>query len=118
MDLSIRENFDPQWENYNKRTSYYSISHISEHEIYNKRKHTSVTPERPLWSARNLSVDDTMIHHFFCYLLVLIFSNHALMTNVEMYSLFSLKNNIFVNWTHVIMHHIMRNQVIFLMQRS
>lgn len=108
FDSEFMANYDSQQENYNKRNFYYNIIQFYKDEIYNKRKRSSgVVPDCPLSSASNFSSDDKMLNYFICYLLVLIFSNHAIITDAEMQQLFSLKNGILINWVYVIMHHML-----------
>ncbi|KAI5408715.1 hypothetical protein KIW84_054519 [Lathyrus oleraceus] len=54
------------WENYSKHAFCYSLSRLSEHQIYNKRKKSSGgdNPERVYWSPTKISINDMMLHYF------------------------------------------------------
>ncbi|KAI5406993.1 hypothetical protein KIW84_053304 [Lathyrus oleraceus] len=54
------------WEDYNKHAFYYSLSRLSKHQFYNKRKKGfgGDNPERVYWSPSKFSIDDRMLHYF------------------------------------------------------
>jgi hypothetical protein len=97
------------WENYSKHAFYYSLSRLSEHQIYNKRKKSSGgdNSERVYWSLENFSINDRMLHYFLVYVVVLRFSNHCTITDPEFLLLYSIKTNFHVDWGHSILSHMM-----------
>lgn len=105
VEIPVKNN--AQLPGYVKKDFYYDISRISEHEYNEKRrKLTGKVPEKPSWSAGNLTINDRMIHYFLSYVLVPKMSNHATINDLEMQLLFAVKNRIQVNWAYVIMHHL------------
>lgn len=87
---------------------YYSLSRLSEEQFYNMRKKSSGgLPERVYWSPTKYALDDIMLHNFLVYILVPRYSNHYTITNSEMLLLYAIKNNICVNWGHVILCHML-----------
>lgn len=54
------------WEDYSKHAFYYGLSHLSEHQFYNKRKKSlgGDLPERVYWSPAKFTIDDRMLHYF------------------------------------------------------
>ncbi|KAI5431569.1 hypothetical protein KIW84_035670 [Lathyrus oleraceus] len=54
------------WEDYSKHAFYYSLSRLSEHQFYNKRKKSfgGDNSERVYWSPTEFSIDDRMLHYF------------------------------------------------------
>ncbi|KAI5420208.1 hypothetical protein KIW84_044119 [Lathyrus oleraceus] len=65
------------WENYNKHAFYYSLSRLSEHQFYNKRKKSfgGDNPERVYWSPCTI-------------------------TDPEMVLLYSIKTHFHVDWAN------------------
>lgn len=97
------------WENYSKHAFYYSLSHLSEHQIYNKRKKSSGgdNPKRVYWSSAKFSINDMMLHYFLVYVVVPRFSNHCTITDPEFLLLYSIKTNFHVDWGYSILSHMM-----------
>lgn len=71
------------WEDCSKHTFYYSLSQLSEHQFYNKRKKSfgGDNPKRVYWSPAKFSIDDRMLHYFLVYVIVPRFSNHCTITD-------------------------------------
>jgi hypothetical protein len=104
--VEIRTSHDPQLRDYVKKDFYYNISRISERAFIEKRRKTcGRLPDKPFWSAGNLTLDDRILHYFLCYVLVSKASNLASITNPEMQLMYAVKNKIPVNWASVILHH-------------
>ncbi|KAI5436012.1 hypothetical protein KIW84_022444 [Lathyrus oleraceus] len=97
------------WENYTKHAFYYSLSRLSEHQIYNKRNKSygGDNPERVYWSPAKFSINDRMLHYFLVYVVVPRFSNHCTITDPEMMLLYSIKTHFHVDWGHSILSHMM-----------
>ncbi|KAI5430438.1 hypothetical protein KIW84_034861 [Lathyrus oleraceus] len=97
------------WEDYRKHAFYYSLSRLSEHMFYNKRKKSfgGDLLERVYWSPAKFSIDDRMLHYFLAYVIVPRFSNHCTITDPEMMLLCAIKNNFRVDWGHTIISHMM-----------
>lgn len=104
----VMTNYDQNWENYNKKDFYYSISHFSKEEFHNKRRRMSdVVPKYVLQSAISLSIDYKMLHYFLCYVLVHRYSNRPSINDVEIQILYVIKNKIPLNWAYAIMNHML-----------
>lgn len=88
------------WENYSKHAFYYSLSRLSEHQFYNKRKKSfgGDNLERVYWSLAKFSIDDRMLHYFLVYVVVPRFSNHCTITDPKMMLLYSIKTHFHVDW--------------------
>ncbi|KAI5406841.1 hypothetical protein KIW84_053201 [Lathyrus oleraceus] len=97
------------WEDYSKHAFYYGLSHLSEHQFYNKRKKSlgGDLPERVYLSPTKFTLDDRMLHYFLVYVTVPRFSNHCTITDPEMMLLYAIKNNFRVDWGHTIITHMM-----------
>lgn len=97
------------WENYSKHAFYYSLSRLSEHQFYNKRKKSfgGDNPKRVYWSPAKFSIDDRMLHYFLVYVIVSRFSNHCTITNPKMMLLYAIKTHFRVDWRHTILSHMM-----------
>lgn len=52
-----------------------------------------------------ITLDDKMLHYFLCYLLVPRFSNNSPIMDIEIRLIYVIKNNIQINWSYVILHH-------------
>ncbi|KAI5389759.1 hypothetical protein KIW84_075164 [Lathyrus oleraceus] len=97
------------WEDYSKHAFYYSLSRLSEHQLYNKRKKSfgGDNSERVYWSPTKFSIDDRMLHYFMVYVIVPRFSNHCTITDPEMMLLYAIKTHFRVDRGHTILSRMM-----------
>lgn len=97
------------WEDYSKHAFYYSLSRLSEHQFYNKRKKSfrGDNLERVYWSPAKFSIDDRMLYYFLIYVIVPRFSNHCTITDPKMMLLYAIKTHFCVDWGHTILSHMM-----------
>ncbi|KAI5401974.1 hypothetical protein KIW84_066437 [Lathyrus oleraceus] len=72
-----------------------------------RKKNSGGLPERVYWSPVKFSLNDRMLHYSLAYVLVLRYSNHYTIIDSEMLLLYAIKNNIFVDWGHVILCHML-----------
>lgn len=61
---------------------------------------------RILCYAKNLSVDDRMLHYVICHVLLSKDSNLSQINDLEMQVLFAVKNKIRINWLPTMMYHL------------
>ncbi|KAI5434407.1 hypothetical protein KIW84_021304 [Lathyrus oleraceus] len=61
---------------------------------------------RILCYAKNLSVDDRMLHYVICHVLLPKDSNLSQINDLEMQVLFAVKNKIRINWLPTMMYHL------------
>lgn len=70
--VNIQSDFTIDWDGYEEKSYYYILGSFTKQEAFNKRKRSSsVILGRHLCSAGSFSVDDTILHYFLVYLLVL-----------------------------------------------
>ncbi|KAI5446366.1 hypothetical protein KIW84_014267 [Lathyrus oleraceus] len=100
---------DKEWKDYNKRDFHFSLSRILEEEYHEKRvdSHGEEEPPKDFWSARNFFINDRLLHYFLVYVMIPRNSNHCNITDLEMQALYTVKNDIAVNWSRLILHHMM-----------
>ncbi|KAI5428538.1 hypothetical protein KIW84_033502 [Lathyrus oleraceus] len=103
--------YDPEdevWNDYNKREFYFGLSRISEGEYHVKRveSHGGEEPPKDFWSARNFFINDGLLHYFLAYVMLPRNSNHCTVTDTKMQALYAIKNDITLNWSRLILHHI------------
>lgn len=108
VGIKIRTNWEQARNDYSKRGYYYSISRMSEEEFYSKRKRVNgADQECNILSPAILTIDDRILHYFLVHVLVPKYSNHSSITDVEMQLLYSIKNNLPINWAYMIMCHML-----------
>lgn len=104
--------YDPEdelWNDYNKREFYFGSIRISEGEYHEKRveSHGGEEPPKDFWSAGNFFINDRLLHYFLAYVILPRNSNHCIVTDAEMQALYAIKNDISLNWSRLILHHMM-----------
>ncbi|KAI5417299.1 hypothetical protein KIW84_042057 [Lathyrus oleraceus] len=82
---------------------------ISEGEYHEKRveSHDGEEPPKDFWSAGNFFINDRLLHYFLAYVILPRNSNHCTVTDMEMQALYAIKNDIILNWSRLILHHMM-----------
>ncbi|KAI5397598.1 hypothetical protein KIW84_063421 [Lathyrus oleraceus] len=82
---------------------------ISVEEYHEKRveSHDGEEPPKDIWSAGNFFINDRLPHYFLVYVMIFRNSNHFNIIDVEMQALYAVKNDIVVNWSRLILHHMM-----------
>lgn len=90
-----------KWAQYDKMEYYYSICRFPR-EVVVSGQRTS----RILCYAKNLSVDDRMLHYVICHVLLPKDSNLSQINDLEMQVLFAVKNKIRVNWLPTMLYHL------------
>ncbi|KAI5405347.1 hypothetical protein KIW84_052211 [Lathyrus oleraceus] len=100
---------DEEWNDYNKREFYFGSSKISEGEYHEKRveSHGGEEPPKDFLSAGNFSINDRVLHYVLVYIIIPRNSNHCTITDMEIQALYAIKNDITLNWSHLILHHMM-----------
>ncbi|KAI5402214.1 hypothetical protein KIW84_050007 [Lathyrus oleraceus] len=104
--------YDPEdevWSDYNKREFYFGSSRISESEYHVKRveSHGGEEPPKDFWSAGNFFINDRLLPYFLAYVIFPRNSNHCTITDMDMQALYAIKNDISLNWSRLILHHLM-----------
>ncbi|KAI5441404.1 hypothetical protein KIW84_010755 [Lathyrus oleraceus] len=104
--------YDPEddvWNAYNKRKFYFGSSRISEGEYHIKRveSHGGEEPPKDFCSAGNFFINDRLLHYFLAYVIFPRNSNHCTVTDMEMQALYAIKNDISLNWSRLVLHHLM-----------
>lgn len=92
---------DGKWAKYDKMEYYYSICRFPRAVIVSGQR-----TSRTLCYAKNLSVDDQMLHYVICHVLLPKDSNHSQINDLEMQVLFAVKNKIKVNWHPTMLYHL------------
>lgn len=101
-----RQGFTCGWDGYEKHKYYFSISRLSEHELYTKRaRNSGSTPNWLIMYFSNLSMSDRMLSNFIAYILLPKHSNHSQINDTKMQIIYVVKNKLKINWAYVIMHH-------------
>ncbi|CAL0309782.1 unnamed protein product [Lupinus luteus] len=94
-----------EWDNYDRKESYYSMCRISREEI-ELRKQQSVgetVKNRDILSAGHLKLEDRLLHYLLSYVILPKFSNHSQISDIELQLMYAIKMNIKINWIEMIM---------------
>ncbi|KAI5443445.1 hypothetical protein KIW84_012186 [Lathyrus oleraceus] len=85
------------------------LERISEGEYHVKRveSHGGEEPPKDFWSAGNFFINDRLLHYFLAYVILPRNSNHYTVTDMEMQALYAIKKDILLNWSRLILHHLM-----------
>ncbi|KAF1893033.1 hypothetical protein Lal_00024153 [Lupinus albus] len=94
-------------DNYDRKEFYYSMCRFSKEEI-DLRKQMALgetVKNRDILAVGNLNLEDRLLHYFLSYLIMLKFSNHSQINDIELQLMYALKNNLEINWALTIMRH-------------
>ncbi|KAI5396766.1 hypothetical protein KIW84_062843 [Lathyrus oleraceus] len=69
--------------------------------------HGGEEPPKDFWSAGKFFINDRLLHYFLVYVIIPRNSNHCTVIDTEMQALYAIKNGITLNWSHLILHHMM-----------
>lgn len=105
--LEFKMNKTLSLQGYDKKEFYYSIARLSEHEFFQNRKKIQGgrLPEKNSWFVGIFFIDDMLLHYTLGYVISPKYSNHSTMSDNEMQILYTIKNNIQVNWAYLILEH-------------
>ncbi|KAF1884171.1 hypothetical protein Lal_00035236 [Lupinus albus] len=95
-----------EWDDYDCKKLYLSISRISKEEI-ERRKQKSLgetIKKRDILCTGYLTLEDHLIHYFLSYVILPKFSNHSQISDIELQLMYAIKFNIKINWTKMIMN--------------
>ncbi|KAF1860178.1 hypothetical protein Lal_00040460 [Lupinus albus] len=83
------------------------ISDITSFDLEIERRkqqsHGETVKNRDIISARYLTLEDRLVHYFLTYVILPKFSNHSQISDIEIQLMYSIKFNIKINWTKMIM---------------
>lgn len=103
--VSLRQGYQPasdSSETYNKMEYFFEICWGSQADILSRYNPAS---SRFILFVKNLSVSDCMLHYVVAYLLLPNHSNHSQIIDLELQTIFAIKNMLKVNWSFTILHH-------------
>lgn len=61
-----------------------------------------------LWNIGSLNVDDWLLHYAYIHILIPRFTIFVQLLYEDIFMLWVIKNNIFINWPHQIMQHMLK----------
>ncbi|KAF1884372.1 hypothetical protein Lal_00033548 [Lupinus albus] len=95
------------WDDYNHKKFYLSISRISKEEIERQKQQSfgETVKNRDILSVGYLMLEDRLVHYFLTYIILPKFSNHSQISDIELQLMYAIKYNIKINWTKMIMQH-------------
>ncbi|KAF1878078.1 hypothetical protein Lal_00022788 [Lupinus albus] len=95
-----------EWDDYDRKKFYLSICRISKEEIERRKQQSlgETVKNRDILSAGYLTLEDRLIHYFLSYVILLNFSNHSQISDIELQLMYAIKFNIKINWIKMIMN--------------
>lgn len=91
---AIQHKCVPEWQGYRKIDYYFNILHLTQQDILSKKNPALA---RLILSGKNLFVSDRMLYYIIAYILMLEYSNHSQIGDVEIQFIYAIKKMIKVN---------------------
>ncbi|KAF1879734.1 hypothetical protein Lal_00039747 [Lupinus albus] len=93
------------WDDYDCKKFYLSICRIYKEEIERRKQQSlgETVMNRDILSARYLMLEDRLVHYFLTHVILLKFSYHSQISDIELQLMYAIKFNIKINWAKMIM---------------
>ncbi|KAF1879763.1 hypothetical protein Lal_00039707 [Lupinus albus] len=94
------------------------LNRISKEEIERRKQQSlgETVKNRDILYAGYLTLEDRLVHYFLTYVILLKFSSHSQISDIELQLMYAIKFKIKINWTKIIMQqmwHVRGSQSLF-----